>query len=421
MPSSETGKIIPFNYRSLPCGYDRADGRAINGAHMLGTASQAGQILLSSAAGTGEANLPIEEEADSPVIENAEQQTITHRFKGGYNDLATRLLALHRGIIRTDSQGTIVKLLSAMLQKQSGGRATVVTVDEVMNGDTPPDRFECVPVELGVHIIKHSRYINAFLGNSTIPLSLATGDTVGGYGSVTENMNQAVIRLLQDYMENTSAPWRNNIQALLIASLDDEDGDGDTQPPKPDDASATGYPAGALVAGTKMAKAAALEIVQKYWRGEEVPSVVGFQLTWTQYFWYQTYLSPGGYIEDPIKDGGLPDFLWSTKFPPDKPDFNNTIFSALSQLNPQSYSRTGKYGGPVVISWRREADQVVRERTFFGVQHRWAGSPYGHWDPHFYTHAEAPQAHYQFVPPLDSSTKDFAWHYHPPYDNSFTF
>jgi hypothetical protein len=419
MPSSETGLVIPFNRLGLPCGYDRADGRAVTGGVLLGTPTPTGRILTSSVAGTG-IELPIEEEADSPVIENAEQQTITHRFKGGWNELATRMRGLHRGIIRTDSQGTLVKLLSAMLQKQPGGRGTVTTVDEVMTGDTPPDRFECVPVELGLHIIKHPRYIHAFLGNRLMPSSLATGDSTGGYGSVTEAKNQAVIRLLQDYMENTSAPWRNNIQALLIASLNSEAGSGDTQPPvytTPTDLAASGYPAGALVQGTKMAKAAALEIIIKYWRGEETPSVVGFQITWTQYFWYPVYLNPGGFIEDPIQ-AGLPAFLWSTKFPPDPSDFTKHILAAAAMLNPQSYSRNGKYTGAIEISWRREADQEVRERTFFGVQHRWCGSPIGHWDPQFYTHAQAPTFYGNYIPPTDSATKDVAWEYTPPYDNT---
>lgn len=415
--SAETGIPVPFNINDLPCGYDRADGRALFGGHLLGTSTRDGQIIATSSGGTGVAKIPLEEEADSPVAENAEQQTITHRFHGSWDDLATRHYALHRGIIRTDSQGTLVKLLSAMLQKQPGGRGTLVTVEEVMTGDTPPDRFEIMPVELGLHIIKHPRYINAFLGNADMPGTLATGDTVGGYGSKTEMMNQATIRLLQDYMENTSAPWRNAIQQLLIASLNNESGVGDTQPPVFTDG--TGYPTAARVAGTNMAKAAALEIIIKYWRGEETPSIVGWQIVWTQYFWYPVYLNPGGFIEDPIRDGGLPDFLWSTKFPPDGSDFDETILARMGQLNPQSYSRTGTYTGPVHISWRREADQEVRERTFFAVQHRWSGSPVGHWDPQFYTHAQAPAWYFNYIPPMRDTTPPVAaWEYTPTYDNT---
>ena len=322
--------------------------------------------------------MPIEEEEDSPVWENGEQVTVTHRFHGGYNNISTSIGLLHRGMIRVDSQGYFYKLLSAVSQHTKAGHGTLHTVEECMSGDTPPDRFEITPVELGLSIIKHPRYWRAFVG--------------AGYGSAEEATNQMVIRLLQDYFENTTAAYRDAITEILAASMGNVPGTG-TQPP-------TGSMNGDTwkwtddtmrVAGTDMAKAAALEIIQKYWRGEEVPSVVGFQLSWTEFSWTPFPLNPGGYIQDPIVEGGLPSFLWDVKFPPDEGDAGKfDIFVLMCSLNPQSYSGTGMSSGSTMISWRREADREVRERTFFGVEHRWVGSPVGHWDEQALTQTTVP-------------------------------
>ena len=424
MPSAETGIPTPYNGLEIPCGLDRADGLAgPDGNVRLGTKSESDQIKVTSKKGTGIANLPIEEEADSPYVEMGEQDTIKHRLRMSWDEAVTRGLALRRGVIRTDSSNNYMKLLSCSYQRQPGGKATLETVEECMNGDTPPDRFECVPVELGLHIIKHPRYIDAFLGNPWIPASLATGDTVGGFGSVTEMKNQMVIRLLQDYMENTSAPWRNAILELLFNSLGSESGSG-AQPPQfdptlevdVDGTTITGnYPGSGKVAGTNMAKAAACEIVVKYWRGEEVPSLVGFQVTWTTYSWTPLPYNPGGYLENPITEGGLPDFLWDTQFPPAHYHaYSSSMFHAVGWFNPQCYSQGGVQESGVsgnAISWRREADQVVRERTFFGTQRRWVGSSIGHWDPQLYTQASRPRIYQNYLPPTINDQK--AWTYIP--------
>ena len=421
MPSSETGQVIPYNGLDLPCGLDRADGLVgPDGKTRVGTKSASTQILVTSKKGLGMANLPIEEEKDSPFVEMAEQDTIKHRFRMSFNEAVTRGLGLRRGIIRTDSNGNLYKMLSCSVQRQDAGKATLETVEECMNGDTPPDRFEVVPVELGLHIFKHPRYINALLGNGSIPATLYSGalgtDTVGGYGSKTEIVNQMVIRLLQDYMDNTSAPWRNSILKMMRDSFGSNDGAGSQQPPQYDPSLKVGdvtgnYPADSKVAGTDMAKSAACEIIIKYWRGEEVPSLVGFRMVWTQYFWKPPPLNPGGYQEDPITKGGLPDFLWDTQFPPSY-ESSMDIFHWMAMINPQAYSRSGKPDGNVNISWRRESDQIVRERTFFGCQRSWVGSAIGHWDPQLYTSASAPQVKENYVPPLMEDGSQ-AWTYVP--------
>lgn len=404
MPSSETGILIPYNPAALPCGWDRADGL---GGRMGDAASDRVKATWPGATDPAKntaANMPLQEEADSPVIENAEQQTITHRFHGGRNTAFTLLNGLHRGIIRQDSNGNIVKLLSATGQSQGADHATLHTVDEVMSGDTPPDRFEVVPVEMGLNIIKHPRYFYSFFGNS--------------YGSATESENQMVIRLLQDYFDNTSYQFRDGLIRLLVQSL----GHTGTNPQPPRGAldSATNAwkwdsPVGggtAYIKGTNMAKAAAIEIISKYWRGEETPSMVAVQLSWTEFYWTPQFLNPGGYIEDPITGGGLPDFLWSTHFPADPNDLY-TIFWGMAQINPQNYSDIGNRAGSTRISWRREADREVRERTFFGIEHRWTGSPFGHWDEQLYSQTSRPTRYENYLPVYKEDGTTLSWNYIP--------
>lgn len=421
MPSSETGIPIAYSAKQLPCGGDRADGAG----GRMGTATVAGQVISQYAGPDtlkNEADMPIEEEADSPVWENGEQITVTHRFHGGWNNISTMLGFLHRGMIRMDiSNGYYYKLVSATGQHKDAGHGTLQTVEECMSGDTPPDRFEIVPVDLGLSIMKHPRYFNSFVGNAKIPATLAAGDTVGGYGSVTEQTNQMVIRLLQDYFENTTAAYRDALVNMLISSLGSVAGAGTVQPPKGAMNGDTWNwtDVGAKVMGTDMAKAAAIEIVQKYWRGEENPVLVGFNLSWTEYFWTPFPLNPGGYIEHPVKDpdtgvaGPLPAFLWDVKFPPSESDAGLfDIFVLMCFRNPQCYSDNGRATGTTRISWRREADREVRERTFFGVEHRWVGSPVGHWDEQLYSKHAAPSRYENYLPALDR-TKTLSWTYIP--------
>jgi hypothetical protein len=389
--SAETGIPIEYDPSDLPCGFDRADG---DGGR-LGTPTSEDQILAESYQGIGTENLPVEEMPDSPVMEYAEQDTVTHKLRMPYDEAVTRTWSYSRGIIRTDSNGNMFKLLSTTVQHEAPGKAVVTTVEEMMTGDTPPDNFEVQPVEMGLNIIKHPRYLYAFIGDASMPETLATGDSAGGYGSVTEGYNQMVIRLLQDYMENTSYAFRNAIVEMFKASMGNESGTG-AQPPYPPTADSNGqyqWAVDAEVSGTDMAKAAALEIITKYWRGEETPSVVAFNVCWTEYFWTppEHGLNPGGYVEDPITEGGLPEYFWSTVFPSDGSDpKEQSIFSWMSYYNPQCYSSDGSFAGDVRISWRREADVIERQRTFFAIQHRWTGSAIGHWDEHLYTQNERP-------------------------------
>lgn len=365
-------------------GFDRGDGLA----GRLGTPTPEGAILVQSANGaTTVPEIAIEEYPDSPEIERAEQATITHRFRMSWEECLSRINFLGRGNTYQDSYGNLYLVLSAKIQHEEGGTGTLTVVSEAKSFDSPPDDFSIVPVELGINIIKHPRYFYAFLGE--------------GYGSVTEQQNQMVIRLLQDYFENTSAVYRDAIIKLLDASKGANAGNG-TQPPEPTGVNTVAgfYPATALVAGTDMAKRAAAEIVMKYWRGEETPYIVGWQITWSQYYFRPPYMNAGGIMENPITEAvpQLPEYFYSAAFPPDG---NDTILDFVAWWNPQSYSDDGTSNGDLSISWLRKADEVEFQRTWFKITRTWIGSPVGFWDYQLYTQNNRPSSpdDYLYVKP----------------------
>jgi hypothetical protein len=352
---------------SLPNGFDRADG--LSGRP--GT-PDAGLAVVDTPSGTvTPENIQIEEMPDSPDIERAEQATINKRFRMGWWESINRLTALGRGTILTDSFGNVTKVLSASVKHEKPGFGILSVTSEGVSFDSPPDDFQIVPVELGVHILKHPRYFYAFLGD--------------GYGSTTEKINQMVIRMLQNYFENPSAAYRDALTKLLSDSLG-IDGAVAQTPPQYD--SEIGEFDGTTVTGTDMAKRAALEIIQKYWRGEETPYVIGYEIIWSSYYFRPPYLNPGGYVEDPIYEAApqLPEYFWSPTYPPS----SATIFDLLASINPQCYSSSGTPGGSVNISWLRKADELEHQRTWFKLNRRWIGSPIGFWDDQLYSVGNRP-------------------------------
>lgn len=345
----------------------------------LGTATLPGQIVISSADGDG--IIPINELPDSPEVECGEQETIKRRFSMNWDEACTQQLFLKRGtILGPDSNGEYSRVQTCTKQRQSGGRAILTIISESLSTDTPPDVFEVNPVDLGINIIKYPRYFYAFEPTAAMDADYKN----------SELLNQSVIRALQNYFENTTAAYRDALTFQIWQSLtytgtvvngvaipDDsfpaalEDGTGVTIDPIP---------------GTDLAKRAALEIIQKYWRNEETPSVSGFEIVKTSYSFTPQYLNPGGYIEDPIYDATpqLPEEFWLTSN-------DDSIFDAMGRINPQNYSVTGKEGGDTSISWLRCADKVDQtQRTWIKIRSRWMGTPIGHWDEDLFNFLDAP-------------------------------
>lgn len=372
----------------LPNGFDRADGQE----GRLGKASPADSIKVSD--GQLGSEVSTQEHPDSPEIERAEQATLTHRFNMSWDEAVTRIQSLGRGTILQDSYGNVTKVLSSRLQRNPGKYATLSVVSEGVSFDSPPDQFRVDPVELGVNILKHPRYFYALQGNNP-----------------TERLkNQAVIRELQNYFENVTSQYRDYLSHRMLFSLSDSSNDrtGSVLSNGAVVGAASYTPSGqdvtvSPIPGTNMAKRAALEIIEKYWRGEETPYVVGWQITWSQFYWRPQYLNPGGYVEDPITQATpqLPPYFGMVD-----EALGTSIFSALHSFNPQSYSSNGDRDGFTQLSWLRKADAQEEQRTWFKVDRTWVGSPIGYWDTDLYNQDKRPTNDFEFnLPSVPSNPK----------------
>lgn len=341
----------------LPSGFDRADG--LSGRP--GTPTPKGAVVIQSRDAATLEGSPIEEEPDSPVIERAEQATISQRFRLPYLEGQNRIRFLGRGTVRIDSFNNVTKILSSKLTHAKPGLGYLDIVSEGVSFDSPPDDFKVTPVQLGVSIVKHPRYFSALDGSD----------------ATERKLNQSVIVLLQNYFENPSPPARNGIVTTLLTSIGHQNDAG-------------------FIQGTDLSKRAALEIIQKYWRGEETPYVVGYEVRWSVYYFRPQFLNPGGYVEDPIFDATpqLPVYFWS---PTDPPNPTITIFDRLAAYNPQCYSDDGTFLGSPVISWMRQADDFEYQRTWFRVDRTWIGSPVGFWDVQLYSGGQRPLTPDQYV------------------------
>ena len=366
MPENPQGGITgqyelvaqPYDPAQVPVGWDRADGLE----DRPGTPTPAGSIIISGAATDDAEGVAFEELPDSPTFERAEQATITHRFRCSFVEGLNRIQYIGRGTIWTDSYGWIWKILSSTLENK-GNYAFLTTVAESMSFDPPMDEFSVTPVEMGLNILKHPRYMYAFLGNTE-----------------DERMvNQHVIRRLQDYFDNPSAPFRDAIVDELKKSMTHtgtKNSKATPLKPMPDST----WTGSGDTPGTDICKAAAIEIVQKYWRNEETPYIVGWQVDWKRYYWRPQYPHPGGVIEnpfDPEADTVLPDYFALT-------EDGGLLLDALAQLNPQNYSSDGTAAGTSVISCLRKADRIDHQRTWFAISRTWLISSVGHWDQDFY-------------------------------------
>lgn len=421
MPNVPSSKLVNDN---LAQGLDRNDGKNGRG----GTATPAGQIVVHAHGGVTDINnIPIEELEDSPIIERAEQGTCQHHYRMSYEEALTRLGIYGRGALVKDSGRNYYRILSSTVQYQRGGKALFSTVGESVSFDNPPDEFMLTPVRLGLDIMKHPRYFYNLMPTNQIPGFVGTDDT-----DEQIQVKQAIIRAIQAYRDNPFIPTRanlnnlvgelhDNIAATLIngkfviskanpnydpvfdATRPVGISEGGGAPPPPasseDDPNpmtywayfdaATSDPNGKVA----LAKAAAGEIIGKLWRMEDAPMVNSLEITLSEYWFRPPPLDLGGYIQDP-RDGGLPDYFYSTEYPPDP---SKTIFDYLSYFNPQCFAINGKRGGKVAFSSLRDADTHEYNRTWFKVTKRWLLSAVGAWDGDVYTQGDRPSApeHYR--------------------------
>jgi hypothetical protein len=384
-----------------------------------GTPNLPGQLILSSQADVDDIDgIPIEEFDDSPTFERAEQMTVTHNQRLSYLEGLIRMSVYGRGGLVDDAGGNLYRLLSTSLQYQKGSRSILKTIAESISFDVPPDEFQMNPTRLGLDIMKHPRYFYSLMPTNQIPNYTGPDDTPQQIGA-----KQAIIRAIQAYRENPFIPTSANINSMtgllhdqIVCNL--ASGQFTYTIPNPlfiVSLADTGLlPLGVAIGSNNpsmiittfsasndpnnkvaMALAAAKEIIGKLWRMEDTPLVNGIELTWAEYYFRPPWFNLGGYIEDPtLATPSLPDYFYSTDYPPDALD---TVWDELSYYNPQCFSVNGRSGGGTSISWLRDADTCEFQRTWFRVTRKWLGAPIGAWDAQFYTQGPRPSVPTDYV------------------------
>lgn len=321
------------DYDTYPnVGIDRADG--LDGR--LGSATPSGLVIVRNFDVDG---MFFEEFPDSPQIERAEQGTWRHRFRCDHVTGMALLGTWGRGAYVVDSAGNLFRVLNVNLDRQPGDFWVFSMTTESLSFDTPPDEFEMDIVEINPSIEKHPRY--AFLSRAQRRIVNSSFNA-----TTYDDQTQFDTFIKQQVAE----------PAQKLLSISDND-----------------------------VQTAMKELCQKKALGEETFYLPGFRVTWSRYYWKPQYLSPGGYIEDPITQGGLPYFFWSPK--EDPANTVNTIFSWMGELNPQLYLDGN---GNLAISWLRMADSVHFQRTWHRITSQWIGAPYAHWDGQIYTQGFSP-------------------------------
>lgn len=429
----------------LPMGFDRADGvtplpsqpaGSRGSREVVGTPIPADALQQYSSNGN---ILTTEEEPDSPEIERAEQGTFMHRIRCSWAAALFYITGLGRGQFVQDTGGNLWRILSSKIQHLKGDYASVNVTAESLSFDTPPDEFSCVPIELGIDIIKHPRYSWCLLpqGSDYQNTYYLIAGPSGNVPVYLTDIKNALIRAIQNFIDSPVYPNASYFDGLVQGSIfvNLKNGFIPIELPNPNynytlpQATPAVYQQGGAAWPTancqyfivnvpvstspydpiQIAIAATKEILTKLWRHEDTPYIPCYQVTHSQYFFAPTYLNPGGYIEDPR--GWIPDYFLNpntnqTLVP--RGNVNNpfgnldtdpskfwvggsSIFDAMANINPQCYSVTGQFGGGTNISWLRKSDEIDYQRTWFKVTHTWIGSPIGHWDTDLYNQNQRPQ------------------------------
>jgi hypothetical protein len=372
---------------------------------------------------------PIEEGPGSPHSERAEQYTCEHTLTMSWLDTGSYLSVMPRGTVVTDTAGVVWKILSCDNEPLNGTLGRLHYVMECISGDTPPDEFEIIPSSLDLNIIKHPRYWWALCPYDGDGETYAT---VGDTDVSIKPIKEVIIRAIQNYIESPFYPSSDQVNGLIQNNILQQLNDGKLDitipisgydpdqtlisPPRWDgkiDDLPSGNYAYAIVSvpvnlsdpddPVAIAVAAAKEIISKLWRGEETPSLEVYEVHWTQKFYQPVYLNPGGYTEDPRE--WIPDYFLNPAngyggliMPRGQSAGGNnnedsvdaghsgsvTIFDLLTVINPQSYSVTGKSGGPLLFSSLRKADSYSYQNNVFTVIHTWLVATVGAWDSDLY-------------------------------------
>lgn len=343
MPTNSIPTLAP------PCIFDRADGtNPLYG----GVPDADGSIKINTAYG----NTPgaggyvpfFQETSDSPEIESGEQSTIVHKWNCDYYTAQIYLIAYQRGTYMVDSQGNNCRVLSTRITPvpRTGMRGVILTMTTEGTQPlfpNPPDEFDIEVVELNPALEKHPRYAD---------LTYAQRYYVRN-ANVSDDPDLA-----------------QNYQNAL------------------NDISSSAYKLGESIEIAQAQQAEAQEMLFKKHKGEDSFYLAGYKVTLSQYYWYPQVLNPGGYIEDPVYQGGLPYYFWSNN------GTNETaanIFGATATQNQNLYPQTGSLTQPPYgLSWLRQADTIHLNRTWWRLTRTWLGGPLGNWDNELYNRVFQP-------------------------------
>src|ERR1035437_10330853 len=330
----------------IPVGVDWADGATVlrvqpNGAggapSIVGTPLPTAMVEMYYSGAWADT---IQEESGSPEIERAEQCTCRHSLKLPYQTGLAYWTVMGRGTMVTDTAANVWRGLSCNIKRLNEPCKIGTSMDvfcefsyvmESISFDTPPDGFDVQEMSLDLDIIKHPRYawaLNPYVTDAS------TYVTVGTTKIYYQEVKEAIIRMIQNYIESPFYPSMNQTNSLIQVNILNALTSGSFQIhwPNPnfvapangtakiDDAVAwdghSAYPAtncpyflltltpANLALGNSrdpisVALAAAKELISKLWRKEDTPYIAGYKVIWTQKVFSTVYLNCGGYIEDP--------------------------------------------------------------------------------------------------------------------------
>lgn len=399
----------------IPTGIDNADGvtplpsqplGSGGGSATVGTPDKANSVQVTD--GLGGNQISVNEDPESPIIERAEQATAEHRLKMSWLACRNLLAGLGRGTFLQDTNLNVWRVLSSRIKRVRAGVGELSYVAESISFDSPPDEFDCSPVELNLSIMKHPRYyyaLNAFTVNPIFggqnDFTTPAGDPNNPTVTVAQ-VKQNIIRAIQTYMDSPYIPNPNGlasaenivlvgmVQSNIVAQM------MNLTVPTLHTSVVSGSPASFFETAVdisnsiclQFAAAAAGEIIQKLWHQIDTPYIVGWQMVWSQFYFAPPPLNgvlsfnPGGYTEDPTAI--VPDYFIVPTQTPGDPD----IFSSFFQINPQCYD--SEPSGNTSISWLRKADHIEYQRTWFKVTRTWIGSPVGYWDTELFSNVTRP-------------------------------
>lgn len=340
-----------------PNGFDWADGKDIR----PGTPTAASAVISNpiDIATLG----MLEEYPNSPEIERGEQATFRHSFKCDWETGKLIISALGRGTWVQDSNGFVFRILTTQLNREKGNLATLITTAEAISFDNPPDEFDVEDVEINPEIEKHPLWlvlVGDNLFNFPYNLQLVSGSLQRVDPAQKDGLE--IIEICKQAAAASSVLAANDI----LATLNTDSIKMDWQ-----QYDSSGNPTIKVTAAQVIALAKAL--YRRYQRGETTFYLSGYKVVWSQYYWGPALMVPGGFIEDPVYEGALPPYFWST----DQTSAGQNILTTNAvALNPLIYGNG--------ISWLRLCDKEAYSRTWFKLTKTWIGGPLGHWDALLY-------------------------------------